>query len=42
MKDLLLGTSKAIEAESQAVLKILTEDDFQDDFQNGRIARNGT
>jgi hypothetical protein len=32
---------EVMEAESQAVLNTLTEQDFQDGFKNGRIAVNG-
>jgi hypothetical protein len=34
-------TSQVMEAESQEVLNILTENDFQDAFKNGRRAGNG-
>jgi hypothetical protein len=35
-------TIEVIETESQTVLNILTEHDFQDAFKNGRSARNRT
>jgi hypothetical protein len=34
-------TVEVIEAESQAVLNALTENDFQDTYKNGRSAGNG-
>jgi hypothetical protein len=34
-------TTNVIEAESQAVLNILREDDFQDAFKNGSSSGNG-
>jgi hypothetical protein len=41
LKGRLFDTNEVIEAESQVVLNVLTEHDFQDAFKNGRSAGNG-
>jgi hypothetical protein len=41
VRDQNLDTTEVVEAESQEMLNILTEHDFQDVFKNGRSVENG-